>query len=250
MKSITVVAYNRPHYFKKMLFSLIQNDLNEWRIFFSIDPSEYSDIMVNLIKETIADKTNYQVKINAEKMGIEKNTYSSLQLAFDAGSELNIYLEEDLMISPDVTRLADWYYGQDHEQIMCLNLLYGACGGVSLISKDIPRDIVKTKQFNSYGFVLTSSQWLTYFKPYWFDYSHGFTNKDGNPMLGWDWAVFKHNLKEDRNLFVLQPVLARANHIGREGIFCKPEFYEKTFANLQISNYSHEIRYKIKENLQ
>lgn len=246
IKTITIPVNNRPHYLKKALLSIVKNDLNGWKIFFSIEPSEYSGIMVNLIKEIIADRTNYQIKSNVKKKGIEKNTYSSLQIAFNAGSKLNIYLEDDIVISPDVTRLADWYCKQNHKGIMCLNLLYGACGGINHISKDFPEYIIKTKQFNSCGFVLSGDQWLTYFKSYWFDYSHGFTNKDGNPMLGWDWAVFKHNLKEDRNLFVLQPLLARANHIGRNGgTFCKADFHDKTFSHIKVSTYSDKVGYQI-----
>lgn len=246
IKTITIPVNNRPNYLKKTLLSIVKNDLNGWKIFFCIEPSKYSNIMVNLIKEIIADRTSYQIKINVKKKGIEKNTYASLYTAFRAGSKLNIYLEDDIVISPDVPRLADWYCKQNHKSIMCLNLLYGACGGINHISKDFPEYIIKTKQFNSCGFILSDKQWLTYFKPYWFDYSHGFTNKDRNPMLGWDWAVFKHNLKEDKNLFVLQPLLARANHIGRNrGTFCTPEFYDKTFKDVKINNNSNKIKYRI-----
>lgn len=245
VKTITIPVYNRPYYLKETLLSISKNDLSGWKIFFCIEPSEYSSVAIDLINKIIHDKTDYQMIINDKKRGVEKNTYSSLQTAFNAKSKLNIYLEDDIVVAPDVTRLADWYFNQNGRGIMCLNLLHGACGGINHLSKDFPEYIIKTKHFNSCGFVLTDKQWLSYFEPYWFDYSHGFTDKNGDPMLGWDWAVFKHNLKEDRDLFVLQPMLARSNHIGRIGTFCTPKFYDNTFSNIRISNYSNEINYRI-----
>jgi hypothetical protein len=72
IKTITIPVNNRPHYFKKALLSIVKNDLNDWKIFFSIEPSEYSGILVNLIKEIIADRTNYQIKNNVKKKGLKK----------------------------------------------------------------------------------------------------------------------------------------------------------------------------------
>ncbi len=159
MKTISVAVYKRINYFQEMLESLLQNDLKGWQIFFSIDPSENIKKIVKLIQHTLNGKVSCHINNNQKRMGVEINTYLSQKMVFNAGSRINIYLEEDLIISPDITKLADWYSVQSHDQIMCLNLLYGACGGINHVSKNIPEAIVKTKQFNGCGVVLTREQW-------------------------------------------------------------------------------------------
>lgn len=246
IRIITVVVYNRPQYFKRCLLSIIKNNLKGWKIFFNIEPSEHIEVIKYLIKDIIPNEVDFKIKINPNKTDLQNHCYLALDSAFNANGKSIIYLEEDVVISSDVTRLADWYYMQNRKGIMCLNLLYGECGGINHISKeDFPDYIIKTKQFNSYGIVLTDKQWLKYFNPYWFDYSHGFTDDDGNLLLGWDWAIFKHNLKDDKKLFVLQPLLARANHIGRRGAFCTPGFYDKTFKDIKISNIKNKLMYTL-----
>lgn len=38
-KTITITAFNRPHYFEQLLSSLVKNNLDDWKIYIQIEPS-------------------------------------------------------------------------------------------------------------------------------------------------------------------------------------------------------------------
>ncbi len=233
-KTISYAVYNRPDYLESSLKSLIKNDLQGWEIFFSIDPSEEINNIIDVIEKTMKNFNNYSININKERLGVESNTYASLDFVFSNKSDINIYLEDDIIVSPDITQIADWYLNIEKEDIICLNLLYGSCGGRNHKSNMYENIFYKTQAFNSLGYILTKQQWESYFKNYWFDYSHKEVNREGKLITGWDWAVFFHNIK-NQNLYTLQPDYARANHIGRvKGTFCTPIFHDKIFSPIRI----------------
>ncbi|MDP8202782.1 MAG: hypothetical protein P9M11_11680 [Candidatus Tenebribacter burtonii] len=41
---------------------------------------------------------------------MRKNPFNLLNTAFNFGSEFNIHLEDDLLVSQDMINLANWYY--------------------------------------------------------------------------------------------------------------------------------------------
>ena len=238
-KTISYAVYNRPDYLELSLDHLIKNDLRDWEILFSIDPSTETDRIVKIIEKKLEKFDNYLININEKRLGVRLNTYISLYYVFKCRSDINIYLEDDIIVSPDITRIADWYSTIEKKDIICLNLLYGSCGGQNHKSDTNENIFYKTKEFNSLGYILTSEQWETYFKDYWFDYSHGAVDKNGNLIGGWDWAILFHHIK-NKGLYTLQPDCARSNHIGREnGTFCSPAFHDRTFTNLKIRSDRH-----------
>ena len=233
-KTISYAIYNRPDYLEVALEHLLQNDLQDWEILFSIDPSKETDNIVRVIEEKMGKFKNYLIHINEKRLGSQLNTYISLYYVFKCQSDINIYLEDDIIISPDVTRIADWYSKIEKQDIICLNLLYGSCGGLNHKSGAKEHIFYKTNEFNSLGYILTSEQWNSYFKDYWFNHDHGVVDKFGNPVLGWDWAILYHHIK-NKGLYTLQPDFARSNHIGRDrGTFCSPEFHDRTFSDIKI----------------
>ena len=232
MRSITITAWRRPEYLNTMLASLAKNDLSGYRIYFGLEPGCTPVI-------DLADAFPHEDKIiviNQKKLGVCDNPFNVLSLAFSQGSEGNIYIEEDLALSPDVTQVADWYLDQvDKTQVLYLGLF----NMTSDPSK--PEQFFKGRSFSPLGGVISKDQWNTWFKPNW--------KNNAEPIKiwgkwGWDWcmsAVIRNN-PELRSIF---PKASRTNHIGREGgVHCTPEDHDKHFGHLKISS-SVGVTYKL-----
>ena len=229
-KTISYTAFNRPHYLEESLQHLIHNDLTNWHVFFQIDYSERIGDNLDVIKKVCAN-VEWSYQTNDVKLGCEKNTYKSLEYVFnDLHSDMNIYLEDDVIVSPDITQMADWYMHIDKNDIICLNLLYGSCGGrFHKYYKHLSKDIIhRVKQFNSLGLIFTKEQWEEYFKPYWLGNTY---NTDA-----WDCEI-QGQWIENKNskMYTLQPDFARSNHIGRTGgAKCPTQFHDRTFRRIEL----------------
>jgi hypothetical protein len=160
--------------------------------------------------------------------------------AFDAGSIMNVYLEEDVVVAPDILRMANWYLTtQDETKWLSLNLLnYNSSPSDAL-------GLIPSKQFNALGLVIRVHAWRTWFKNYWLDDSVVKRVYGEHPhRAGWDWSM--NAVLEEQNLRTLTPVLSRSNHIGREdGVHASPEFHDRTFGNLVVAGKLHEGNYYI-----
>ncbi len=54
--------------------------------------------------------TAYEIILPNEKQGVRNNPFNLLYYVYDEmNSEVNIYLEEDLEVSSDITKIANWY---------------------------------------------------------------------------------------------------------------------------------------------
>ena len=102
-----------------MLSSLVNNNLHGWHIVVAVEPSKFRDEQLNLIKKFIPQA---EVILNNSKLGVRENPFSVLNYVFEKlNSKVNIYLEEDIIISPDVCNLASWYFGAEEESAcLCL----------------------------------------------------------------------------------------------------------------------------------
>ena len=159
---------------------------------------------------------------------------------------MNIYLEEDFLVAPDLTNLASWYAENNHASEMCLNLVAGGCLSRCLLSYDErPEVLVETRQFNSLGFVATAQQWRQHFEPNWFRVFWGMFAHNGWHLSGWDCSMYAH-LMTTPSLRVMQPLSARVVHNGREkGENCGEQFHDETFSGMYLySGKSGELQYQ------
>src|SRR5205085_3340922 len=132
-----------------------------------IEPSDKVEQFIE-IADRILKGNQYQLEINKTLLGVRQNPYSLLTKVFEKGSILNIYLEEDIVVSSDLTQLAAWYQGLDHSKLLCLNLMLAGCSSSGFLSSlECPSIVVKTKCFNSLGFIITQQQWQNHFSPNW-----------------------------------------------------------------------------------
>lgn len=214
MKTITLTATNRPHYLKILLDSLRANNLSGYTLYCSVEPGDKEVF-------SMCSKINFVptvITLNHRKRGVRDNPFKILSLVFDSGSDFNVYLEDDIILSPDALNLANWYSTRINSNCLCgLFFNYG-----SDISK--PTIIRKVRDFNALGFVLNKDSWYKKFSPMWY-----------SDNRGWDWSIVSYLLRTP-DLYCYQPITGRSNHIGRVGgVHASPAFHDQTFSNLKIN---------------
>jgi hypothetical protein len=246
--TISIVAYKRPLYFEQLLRSLVRNDLNNWRIFIQIEPSSETSKMLKCIEQYLAD-FNTTVFTNKKILGARNNPHVLLEKVFDSGSNLNIHLEEDIIISSDITKLAQWYSHQDLTSTMCLNLVSNSCFSSGVIfSKEqkYSNYIIKSKLFNSIGLIFNRNQWFKHIKKNWMNLPQDFCNHNGIPLQGWDIALYDY-LLHTNNLHTMSCLYPRATHTGIDGgEHCRKNFFLKAWDRVSIlegkkTTYNYKI---------
>lgn len=237
---------DRPDLFEMMLASLVQNDISGWHMFIGVEPSEKQDAFAPICERYLAPGS-YTLTINPRRLGIRPNIYQVTKRAFDAGADVNLYLEEDLLLGRDVIALAEWFMETRKPHQVLLNLLAGSCGNPGYLSHvEHPDLFFETDCFNSYGFVLPRDGWEAIrgdwlgpdrriVRRYRRKVSMAKRGRRHLVMESWAWAVFGFILSNP-DLKVVQPVAARATHTGAEGFFCYPAYQEQAYGHLNLTD--------------
>ena len=158
LRSITITGFRRPYAFRAMLGSLLANDLAGWRILIQVEPSPVAEDFAAITTELLAGH-DHELVFNASRLGIDENPLRLIERAFAEGSELNLYLEEDLLLAPDVTRLASWFEQNHRPDWLCLSLISGGCASAGLLSNaDYPALLFAGRNFNSLGFAVRRAE--------------------------------------------------------------------------------------------
>ncbi len=195
MRAIALTVYRRPQYLRQVLESLKQNTgLDQYTLFIGAEPVDAQ--VIKICQDIDFIKTD--LKINPKVLGVRDNPFQTMQRAFDSGADLVWQMEDDVVLSPDASRLIDQYYAlPQKEKYLCLNLY-------NPDSTDDRSSVVPSKRFSALSMAITRKQWDTYFKPNY--------HKDAR---GWDWSI--DGLLKSTPLNTLLPSLSRSHHIGREG---------------------------------
>jgi ADP-heptose:LPS heptosyltransferase len=213
MRTITIAGGENPFLFRRLLQSLVANDLTDWRIFIQVEPSplaaQYIDAAADLL-----GRFEYTLTVNPQCLGVGKNSFHLLQYVFRHDSALNINLAEDSLVAADTTRLARWYFDHHRPEWLCLSLLSIARPFGLDSDFAYPNLLFLGKEFASSGFVVRGKEWY-----------HHFENRkaidetptlfDKHVFVGWDWSICKHLLRSDK-LVSVQPVAARVLRVGRQ----------------------------------
>src|SRR5215203_2670680 len=105
--SITITANNRPHYLSRSLEALSRaSGVGNWHLYIGLEPG--NDACAEVCRSIRFMPCT--ILYNETALGIRGNPYNVLRHAFEQGSELNIHLEDDIIVSPDVCELAQWYH--------------------------------------------------------------------------------------------------------------------------------------------
>ena len=199
MKTITMTAHDRPNYLKQTLSQFATTNSLDGvdKMFFGVEPGNKE--VLDLCR-SMQEKVPTHITVNPGKLGVSRNPYMTLRRAFKAGSTLNLYLEDDVLFSPDVIKMMDWYDSiPNKNDFLCMSLFRQK----SLKDLSGVRTESNSNKFSALGLLITDYQWENYFAPNWF--------KD---KRGWDWSI--RNLMTQTGLEILVPKVSRSYHIGRE----------------------------------
>jgi hypothetical protein len=193
-KAMAITAFKRPAYLCQVLESVKKNDISDYTLFIGVEP--VSAEVIKICRDIDFVPTN--MVVNPKILGVKENPFATIKRAFDWGADVVWQLEDDVVVSPDATKLIDSYLSlEDKNKYLCLNLYNPDSTGEDGV-------VISKMGFNALSFVATKSQWDNYFAPnYHVD------------KRGWDWSMTAFQTAQ--NLPNLTPTLSRSYHIGREG---------------------------------
>lgn len=241
MKTMTLTVANRPEYLERMLQSLRRcQGVEDYVLYVGAEPM--NTLCVQLVQNI--DWMAVHLRVHGKKLGIRHNPYETINRAFREGSEFNLYLEDDIVLSPDAVQLANWYTNlPDFEDYLALCLLrYDS-------DPTRPTDILYgTREggtrFSALGLGMSRKSWIELFAPHWFNDAR---SKEllGETNVGWDYTVTT-TLRTQPELQFLVPALSRSNHIGRDGgVHCLPKWHDEMFADLPINEDPEATNYAL-----
>jgi hypothetical protein len=100
-------CFDRPELLVKTLESIKSNDnYKDWLLVICIDPGSFD--LFGTINATCGD-WNRCVFLNPVRLGVEVNSFLVQHIAYQMGSEFNIYTDSDVVFSQDALALADWF---------------------------------------------------------------------------------------------------------------------------------------------
>lgn len=218
-KTCTITAFNRPHYLQQVLDTIRRNDTSGYTLYCALEPGRPD--VVKMCQEI--DWMPCVVVENESRLGVRDNPYNILRYVFEeVGSDFNLYLEDDVAISPDAFDLANWYSTLPTDEArLCLNLFR--------YDSDPARKnavIPLSRNFNAMGIAIRAAEWRDWFSTYWY-----------YDARGWDWSI--HSLLiENPSLTAFCPAWSRSIHIGREGgMHCLPKMHDEMFGSMNWNGH-------------
>lgn len=231
MKTISITAFNRPEYLKRTLNTLSLNVLRGYdKLYCGIEPGNQE--VFEICRDIKFIPT--EIILNEEIYGVRKNPYKLLDRLFDDGSEFNVYLEDDIDLSPDAIELANFFYKnfKNDEFMGCSFHNYNS-------SKSDKSKCIAIQEMVAIAFALFKTAWTKWWKPNWFSDEIAKEYKIGG--IGWDWSI-RAALRKYNKQF-LTPIYSRVTHTGRfGGIHCNPQdhirlFSDKPFCKSNIGGF-------------
>lgn len=237
IKTITIVAYNRPGNLTWLLQTLEEQllSLDDYRLCISIDSGGGNFKAVKAIAEAVTFMDT-QVVWSKSHLGMNKGTYESMRRAFeDLGADFNVYLEEDYLLSPDAFNLVEWYISHEVEMRSAPKVkdIAAYClFGLAHEDGASPTEVVLSKGGGFWGFVMSQRQWQTYAKKGWFVGRPEIAS--GKFTTSWDKRLAIY-ISTFPGVYRAFPVLSRTSNTGKTHIPDKQLYaYDEV---LKVSKY-------------
>lgn len=227
-RAIVLTVTDRIHYLKQSLDAL-KSIVNIDMELLVINVEPMNNTSGKIARKTIEDIDFMpcSVQVNPGILGLRNNTYDVCNRAFYShGVDSIMYLEDDIVVSPDVLDLWDWYLKQDLTNIGVMSLYNIRVNGDSEL-------ICKTKAMSGWGMFITFAQYEKYAKPVW-------RNK---PRM-WD-SNLAENIRKFDDVYNLMPMLSRVNNIGENGTHVDPITYSRLLLNHKYNLTKSKFDYKI-----
>lgn len=217
-KTITIAAYNRPKNLIMLLQSLKNQlvPLDDYRLFVRIDRGGEHFECIREIANSI-DFIETRVGYPSRNEGINLNTYEAMRFAYERyGADYNVYLEDDLILSPDAFNLVEWYIAHSRE----LRAEVADIGAFCLcnLQSRSPKgadEVFLSRALIGWGFVMSLRQWEIYAEPVWLE---------GHSM--WDNRMAEH-IRSFSGVYNAFPTLSRVSNTGRVGAHFSQEKFDK-----------------------
>lgn len=206
---ILVVAYNRPELLKRLYTSLFNQVriLEDCTLLTQIDyGSPKFDTVLKLARSS--DVVAYPKR----HLGINHNTFEGMRFAYEEiKAEWVIYLEEDLLLSPDALAFLGWCQGAS--RTLPRVGAYCLCNRVK--DRPDPRLVrYGARRFTGWGFMMHRAVWQQTARKCWLD---------GKSM--WDNRLANH--LRAAGFFNVFPYLSRVTNTGRVGAHLTPSKFNK-----------------------
>ena len=238
MKTITIAAYNRPANTRILVESLLgQIGSGDWRIFARVDRGgdQFYDVIDELGR--LGDCYDYEVAWPKENEGINRNTYAVMTWAFDrAGSDWNLYLEDDLELSPDALAMCDWFI----ERYDAIKRGYQDVAAMCLFNQGGTKradTLHYTRRFTGWGFLMPRSSWVQYAKTAWFACAPGM----------WDNCLANYIRAQGPKIVNVMPDLDRVNNTGEVGSHFSAERFRQRMEGHTWQQNAVEFEYRMKK---
>jgi hypothetical protein len=222
MKTITLTAFKRLDCLIQLLKSLEANDLTGYsKLYCAVEPVDVN-IVERLKKVKFID---VDITVNKTILGVRQNPFNILTKAFNEGSDYNVYLEDDMILSPDAFDFFNYYHDNLHTQDRLCACAYNynsdpAYNNLVTLSND----------FVALGVGIFKNHWNDYFKPYWFNEQFRKDMEiDMGGIGGWDWCI--RAVMKKFNMTTIMPTYSRSYHTGKFGVHCTPKCYDTMFKN-------------------
>jgi hypothetical protein len=225
--TITVAAYNRPDYLKQVLDSLMgalsHIRWSSWQIIIGIDPGGSRQTEVEQVARQFLERQVGTMLIWPEHLGVSEAPRRLLQRAFMRGSDYNLHLEDDTVLSPDALNFVDCIQNEYPDGFACLY----APPPTRPLSTELASQYIKHDVFRVWGWACSAETYRNLVACTW--------NWRAIEPLGWD-ASLEESIY-NTYYYVYSPVLSRITNIGREdGVHQTPEGWDKDFAGQTAAN--------------
>lgn len=236
--AIGVTAWNRPSCLRDCLASLaLQMHGADWPVFLHVDGEGGREKEIRAL--AAASGLSIQVRVERQNLGVNLNTYGTMQWIWDEGYNWAVYLEDDLVLSPDALRLAAWYIGHAAEIEVTHGVDY--IGAYCLCTRGggtNPTEILLSRALIAWGFVMSREQ-FKWVEPAWLS-----GEKDTPPSM-WDRHIARRVRGRGPHAYNCIPTLSRILNIGREGIHYTPERWRRDTEGMVAGIHAAEYEYKV-----
>ena len=257
MKTVTLIAHSRPGYTAQAIGALAEALLKPDepifdKLIISIDPGNAEvETICNRMAEVLSTSgvIDCTVYVNAPRQSpsptdaVAENELLALSRAFEEhGSEFNLSIEDDAILTPDAALLAKWFWechggpaSKYTLMAMCNHRDFGHGENPGGVPND-PSYVAEASHIAApFAWCMSKWQW-PFVRDYW-------NKKVVNPS-GWDWSL-SYAMRLDKRR-TLHPVLSRCKNIGREGgVHEYPEWFDKSQGGLVYSDGMYAGPYKI-----
>jgi len=227
MKTITVLAYNRPDYLRQCLEALQQcRGIGAYRVLVSIDGGGGG--AGKQCAHLAVDYKDVELAARHSNQGIDWHNYGCFSALMQYEDiDFNIAVEDDCLLTPDALELADWFYLSPDRDFYQFCSLGDPMYRQGPFDKRELMDLHESQSIYTGAWCFTKQQWQR-ISARW--------NQPLKTQVGWDWSL-SYTLHQNgwRSLY---PLVSRARNIGRVGVHSHPEFFDTHIAPARFSDGS------------